>query len=144
MTRSATNSNHSVCGLGLRQVLDSAKSLGTPMFAASGGTPWPIQILVAVGVPFLACFEAYEDMAGNEERELMGGVEAQRRYVDGVNTVLCSIRQGVLLTSIDPYARLLHIYMTVDLLWAWVAAANESPRGVGTDNYASKEVSNLY
>lgn len=84
MTRSATSSNHSVCGVGLRQVLDSAKSSGTPTFTASRGTPWPIQILVAVGVPFLACFEAYEDMAGNEERELMGGVEAQRRYVDGV------------------------------------------------------------
>lgn len=33
--------------------------------------------------------------------------------------------------------------MTVDLLWAWVAAANESPRGGGIDNYALKEVSNI-
>jgi hypothetical protein len=49
------------------------------MFTTSRGTPWPLQILIGVGVPFLACFEAYEDMAGNEEREMMGGVEAQRR-----------------------------------------------------------------
>jgi len=31
--------------------------------------------------------------------------------------------------------------MTVDLLWAWVAVANESPRGDGTENYALKEAS---
>jgi hypothetical protein len=45
------------------------------------GRPWPLQILVEVGVPFSTCFEAYDNMAGREERELMGGIEAQRRYV---------------------------------------------------------------
>lgn len=33
--------------------------------------------------------------------------------------------------------------MSVDLLWAWVAAASESPRIDGTENYALKEVSTL-
>jgi len=47
--------------------------------SSARGRPWPLEILIGVGVPFLTCFEAYEDMAGSEERELMGGVEAQRR-----------------------------------------------------------------
>ena len=45
------------------------------------GWPWPLQILVEVGVPFSACFEAYDSMEGREERGLMGGIEAQRRCV---------------------------------------------------------------
>ena len=105
---------------GLHHVLSEAKSPpGRAMSLSARGRPWPLQILIAVGVPFLTCFEAYEDLAASEERELMGGVEVQRR--------------------------LLHIYMTVDLLYAWVGAAGESIRvGDGTENYALKEVSNFH
>lgn len=43
--------------------------------------------------------------------------------------------------EVEAQRRMLHIYMSVDLLWAWVSAASESPRGDGTENYALKEVS---
>jgi nuclear pore complex protein Nup155 len=65
---------------GLRHALLSSKSRAVSM--SGRGKPWPLQIIVQVGVPFSACFEAYDNLSVREERELMGGIEAQRRYVD--------------------------------------------------------------
>jgi Na+-translocating ferredoxin:NAD+ oxidoreductase RnfC subunit len=42
-----------------------------------------LQILVKVGVPFSACLEAYDGIAGREERGLMGGIKVQRRCIAG-------------------------------------------------------------
>jgi nuclear pore complex protein Nup155 len=64
---------------GLRHSLLSSKSRAVSI--SGRGKPWPLEILVQVGVPFSASFEAYENLAVREERELMGGIEAQRRYV---------------------------------------------------------------
>lgn len=72
---------HSMALPGLRHALVSAKTLpGQVVSLSSGGKPWPLQILVEVGVPFLVIFGAYENVAAREEQELWGGIEAQRRY----------------------------------------------------------------
>jgi nuclear pore complex protein Nup155 len=62
---------------GLRHAVLSSTSRAVSMMGR--GKPWPLQILVQVGVPFSASFEAYENLSVREERELMGGIEAQRR-----------------------------------------------------------------
>ena len=65
---------------GLRlALLSSRQGLELGPSLSRMGRPWPLQVLVDVGVPFLVCFEAYENMSQREERELMGGIEAQRK-----------------------------------------------------------------
>jgi hypothetical protein len=80
--------------------------------------PWPLVVLTQVGVSYMEIFQVYDKMSEIEERELMGGVDADRR--------------------------LFHVKSTTEVLTEWVRAASSSSPGVVSGIEALRDVSLLY
>jgi nuclear pore complex protein Nup155 len=60
---------------GLRLALQSCSGSSAP------SRPWPLEILINIGVSFPALMDAYNDILQMEERSVMGGADPLRRFL---------------------------------------------------------------